>query len=716
MMMPRTQDSNNSREDDDMYKEEKDRVEEEKDDRKQSEKQQQEDVHPVAVTLRNAFAPQQLMSQADEGEGDGGDDGIRNGGVRTLQQHPLHHNRGGEYDDSDENDFQCKQNGAGLGSSLHSKQYAQQDYNRNRGEEATRTPFTTTDYSNHYHHHSIPIEKTGTTSTSSPSYIHIPSMKYPARSRSETHSITHVPIEMELVAPYALLVQLKHSYKNCEEMKNRLSAQFGLGKMEHENSGKNDGDVNRFLSVCSRGQNVSDIHSSSGGCGSGGCNQASHPLWDHLDERLDDLYESIMLPPSSTRNNNKYDNDNYDYDDDPEEEQALREQLWKDLKSHLRIQCKVVLQKDGIVPNHPHPHSYHESVVLASVPLNPKRLVPLPVNERKDLDINLNGNMEPNILGVSKYNNSIPKLLPRNSILVHFSDGSTRVCPPLYDLLVRKKVIREGEEMSDNSSRSGFNGSGSYHKVEMDKFERRFEDDIFNMLGSTNGPSQVKLKLDANGHGNGHGHGHGHARANGFKSFDSSKGSFTAAFESLAVSSPSINSMQSPNGTPNNGLMSDPRVASVDMSNGDCDIPTFSSVARSHNATFDTSPILASSALSRIKRYSSANSSQHDEASGDNASYGREMLAKIEDLDEEMEQLERILGEEEAALKIEQDAQEMVSHTFILLFKKLGTAGPFVTNFISLIQDAQWLQTFIAAVADLETERIDIGNETVLSE
>ena len=611
--------------------------------------QQQEDdeIVPVAVSLRNAFAPQQLMSQASVKEKVDNDNGHHhwNGdgnGVRTVK---------GEYDnDSDENDYQCKSTDTSTHAHSHSHSHSLAGSYRNRGKEAT-LPDTL-------------IE------SQSKSYIHIPSMKFPARSRSEmqgheTYSITYIPVEMELVAPYTLLVQLKHSYKNCEEMKNRISAQFGLGKMEHENSGKNDGDVSRFLSVCSRrqdGRGVRGVMDITG-------NQASHPLWDHLNERLDDLYETIISLPNQYNDNGENESGS---GSGSEDEKALRDQIWNDIRSHMRIQCKAILHSSEISNQ-----SSPQSVILASVPLNPRRLIPLPVNEKNDADTNananVNDNLEPNILVVSKYNNSIPHSLPRNSILVHFSDGSTRVCPTLYDVLLRRNVIEESKSNVGTGYGVGVNGS---YNVEVDKFERRFEDDIFNMLGevsSNNGSGHdghyCKVKLKRNGsfkqNANGNGNDYGNGRLNGLKTIDASKGSFAVAFESLAIRSPSLKGMQVHNATQNSGV--DELVSSMDMSNDDSDSAE-NSTTRSNNTTIDAElngthvgvgggP----NVLSRITRYNDKNSSQ-DEASGDSSPGGRDILTKIEDLDEDMERLQQVLGEEEAALKIEQGAQEMVSN------------------------------------------------------
>lgn len=212
--------------------------------------------------------------------------------------------------------------------------------------------------------------------------------------------------------------------------------------------------------------------------------------------------------------------------------------------------------------------------------------------------------------------------------------------------------------------------------MEVDKFERRFEDDIFNMLGevsSNNGSGHdghyCKVKLKRNGsfkqNANGNGNDYGNGRLNGLKTIDASKGSFAVAFESLAIRSPSLKGMQVHNATQNSGV--DELVSSMDMSNDDSDSAE-NSTTRSNNTTIDAElngthvgvgggP----NVLSRITRYNDKNSSQ-DEASGDSSPGGRDILTKIEDLDEDMERLQQVLGEEEAALKIEQGAQEMVSN------------------------------------------------------
>ena len=80
-----------------------------------------------------------------------------------------------------------------------------------------------------------------------------------------------------------------------------------------------------------------------------------------------------------------------------------------------------------------------------------------------------------------------PTRLPPNAILIHFSDGSTRVCPPLYHLLLQQDVIHE-VNLQDSSL--------IQDDVEEYKQASRFDDDVFltldNDLHKTTTNSTVK--------------------------------------------------------------------------------------------------------------------------------------------------------------------------------------------------------------------------------
>jgi hypothetical protein len=79
------------------------------------------------------------------------------------------------------------------------------------------------------------------------------------------------------------------------------------------------------------------------------------------------------------------------------------------------------------------------------------------------------------LLGVSKYVNAIPHSLPRNSILVHYSDGTTRVSPALYECLVENGVIQHGDVL-DGTLGLSMTSTG------WGKYEKRFEDNVFEVL------------------------------------------------------------------------------------------------------------------------------------------------------------------------------------------------------------------------------------------
>jgi hypothetical protein len=114
---------------------------------------------------------------------------------------------------------------------------------------------------------------------------------------------------------------------------------------------------------------------------------ALHPSWDHLDERIDVFHE--------TQNKDFY-----------------------SLYQSMRL--KVIATPDR---------------VLADIPLHPSRLRRLPedtANAQHEHDG-----------GIAWEKRPPPKELPPNALLVDYSDGSTRVYPPLYHFLLEKHVISE---------------------------------------------------------------------------------------------------------------------------------------------------------------------------------------------------------------------------------------------------------------------------------
>ena len=588
------------------------------------------------------------------------------------------------------------------------------------------------------------------------------------------------PIEMELVAPYSLLVQLKHSYKNDEVIKNKISAQFGLGKMEHENSGKNDADVNRFIPICSKntwewecncecdceyeyGGNMG-LGAEFGMHSNGSCTieselesnhqlqhqqqqkQASHPLWDHVNERLDDLHETLVTLPNKHHSDCDFEGNDNDNSEVTRRDTKLRERIWDDIRNHVRIQCKVHVHAiippsddDPSTSNTNTNTNTNTNLILASVPLNLRRLVQLPVNQLDDHTSAMSvSDEEPKILGVSKYNNSIPHSLPRNSILVHFSDGSTRVSPSLYDLLVKRNVIVDvpisigsGGDGNANASTSASTSTSTNLDIDVDKFERRFEDDIFNVLGDVKSKSpttrmrngigngndgngqihghnshgheginnghpdqykKVKLKFNnassiqdtssnsshshrhlnsdqtktLNGNGNGNGNGSSISpRQNGIQHGNASKGSmrgsFADAFESLAISPAPVKGVHTKAASQTNNeevLMTSMELSDDEDSESAEDLMIHSNNTTLHSADCETSSsIIASNHNMCTTRYNEANNSCSEVVTSE------DIVNRIQDLDDEMELLQRVLDLEETVLNSEDEEQQTVSYS-----------------------------------------------------
>ena len=595
------------------------------------------------------------------------------------------------------------------------------------------------------------------------------------------------PIEMELVAPYSLLVQLKHSYKHDEVMKNKISAQFGLGKMEHENSGKNDADVNRFIPICSKntweckynceceyGGNM-ELGAEFGMHSNGSCTieselesnhqlqhqqkhkqkqkqkQASHPLWDHVNERLDDLHEKLVTLPNKHHSDCDFEGNDNDNSEVTRRDTKLRERIWDDIRNHVRIQCKVHVHAI-IPPSDDDPSTSNTktstnigsssssnantnsdtNLILASVPLNSRRLVQLPVNQLDDHTSAMSASdEEPKILGVSKYNNSIPHSLPRNSILVHFSDGSTRVSPTLYDLLVKRNVIADAPISIGSGVDGNANANASKSTnldIDIDKFERRFEDDIFNVLGDVKSKSPTTRMRNGNGNdGNGHIHGHnshgheginnGHPdqykkvklkfnnassmqdtssnsshshrhlnsdqtktlngngdgngngssispRQNGIQHGNASKGSmrgsFADAFESLAISPTPVKGVHTKAASQTNNeevLMKSMELSDDEDSESAEDLMIHSNNTTLHSADCETSSsIIASNYNMCTTRYNEANNSCSEVVTSE------DIVNRIQDLDDEMELLQRVLDLEQTVLNSEDEEQQTVSY------------------------------------------------------
>jgi hypothetical protein len=142
---------------------------------------------------------------------------------------------------------------------------------------------------------------------------------------------------------------------------------------------------------------------------------ALHPSWDCLEERIDVFHE--------TQN--------------------------KDFCSlYQSMRLRVIAMPDR---------------VLADIPLHPSRLRRLP----KDTDNAQDDG------GIAWEQRPPPKELPPNAVLVDYSDGSTRVHPPLYHLLLEKHVISEPNPRDVSLLQD---------EHEERKRHSRFTDDVFETL------------------------------------------------------------------------------------------------------------------------------------------------------------------------------------------------------------------------------------------
>ena len=150
-----------------------------------------------------------------------------------------------------------------------------------------------------------------------------------------------------------------------------------------------------------------------------------HPSWNHLDERIEALNDGADL-------------------------------------IYTNMQCNIVAYPSDN-------NSTQQEIVVTRVSLHPSRLRRLPDEISQDDNNSINATWElcpP------------PRQLPPNAVIITFSDGSTRVCPPLYHLLVEQGVIVENNNPRDVS----------FHQDEQEEYRRqlRFDDDVFDTLDQTN--------------------------------------------------------------------------------------------------------------------------------------------------------------------------------------------------------------------------------------
>lgn len=325
-----------------------------------------------------------------------------------------------------------------------------------------------------------------------------------------------LPLHMEIVAPHSLLIELKNTYRTDKRMKRRIANMFGLGKMEKENSGR-DSDIHRLTPICC----VSCLDT----CQSNTLKQSmsgtkSHPTWDHIQEQLEDLYsevitanEATLSTPSQATSDDENDDETSPWLQKNKDSKRLdlvnqRQEIWDRIKLSMRIQCKAILDvetniqsnlqngiENGATSRHKCCHEPEFDMCKSDTTYFILSATSLDANFLKKLPANLERNSmsDPSMFGpIAKYSQSVPNALPRNSILVHFSDGSSRISPKLFDFLVKEGVLDDDDDDNIYENRSG-NGDHendnfsesidhqifiNIEDLQVDTFQNRFSDDF----------------------------------------------------------------------------------------------------------------------------------------------------------------------------------------------------------------------------------------------
>ena len=284
--------------------------------------------------------------------------------------------------------------------------------------------------------------------------------------RDQAKKIIFLPIEMEIVVTYEFLVQF-HAHQQNEHTRSRIRDLFGLDLTKEKNSTKTsklNGTEHSYM-----GEESSQLGTPDEKvvvlCSKLQDTRSSHPLWDHVNEKLDDLYNLI-----------------------PQEDD-----LWSDLYKAMRIQFRAIvpsnsnfetkagsLQSD--LSNEIINCKESKSILLATCPLHPYKLEPITSSLQESAQNNTQSSI---LIGASKFRDNVPYSLPPNSILIHYSDGTTRVSPELFHLLGKRKLI----ETTRSSSQQRL------ENMDVDKFARRFDDEVFNVL-EDKGYVKAKFQFD----------------------------------------------------------------------------------------------------------------------------------------------------------------------------------------------------------------------------
>lgn len=202
------------------------------------------------------------------------------------------------------------------------------------------------------------------------------------------------------------------------------------------------------------------LHSSSSPCPS------LHPRWDHLDEKFH-LFE--RKHSDTNGKNSTATLDAIKFDD-----------VYKSIKARVVID----VPSSDLATETEETSRNTTPLVLVELPLYPTDLRRLPRSAANagqtdgddDDDYHLSSTPPAHTASVT-----IPSALPPNALLVHYSDGTTRIDPTLYHRLVKAGIINETKAKAGGRLR--LDSGVIEDRIREDRKARRFDDDIFDMLG-----------------------------------------------------------------------------------------------------------------------------------------------------------------------------------------------------------------------------------------
>ena len=465
-----------------------------------------------------------------------------------------------------------------------------------------------------------------------------------------------LPIHMEIVAPHSLLIELKNTYRTDKRMKKRIANMFGLGKMEKENSGR-DSDIHRLTPICcvscSDSCQLNTLKQSMSGT-------KSHPTWDHIQEQLEDLYsevitanEATLSTPSQAISDDENDDETSPWLQKNKDSKRLdlvhqRQEIWDRIKLSMRIQCKAIVDvetniqsnlqngiENGATSRHKYGHEPEFDMCKSDTTYFILSATSLDANFLKKLPSNLDGNSrsDPSMLGpIAKYSQSVPNALPRNSILVHFSDGSSRISPKLFDFLVKEGVLdndddniyefrsgnwdNENDNFSESIDHQIFN---NIEDLQVDTFQNRFSDDLKGISSGKWGLQRRDTNMEPG----------------------SFAGSFADAFDSLTIKDRGRMTLKN----------SDDRDNKSNQTEGD-----------NSTAVFDiTSNSLQAVRSRQGSHHGSTEQSANDDMSDSSEKNALEIMNSIKNLDEQIESLSQMLDTEVSYYEEERIKHDQVS-------------------------------------------------------